>query len=115
VPLTGQSAITLVHNARRQSEEVRLDGDYRIQRVDPTDPALFKLKIWNVRTGLELDAVLQDDSLAGDSKRIIQDAEWARAPVRLQINARKVGNQYRSAAILSAEALPEQAAAHGAT
>jgi hypothetical protein len=104
VSLTGKAAVTLVKNARRQSEEIRLDGLYRLVRLDWSDPAHARVKVWNLNTGLELDATLQD-SMTGAYRRILQEAEWSRKPVRLQINARRTGgDQYSAATILSVEA-----------
>lgn len=104
IPLTGRAALTLVQNARRESEEIRLDGTYRLVKLDWSDASRFRVKVWNVDTGLELDAVVQDDTLTGAYKTILQQAEWSRAPVKLQINAKRFGeDEYRSAVILKVE------------
>lgn len=100
VPLTGKVAVTLVHNARRKSEEVRLDGTYLLRRLDWSAPSGFRVKILNTATGLELDADVQDDSLTGQYRQILQRAEWSRQPVKLQVNARQVGGVIQRATIL---------------
>ncbi|HET9646182.1 MAG TPA: hypothetical protein VFP68_23150 [Burkholderiaceae bacterium] len=88
--------MTLVQNARRESEEIRLDGVYRPLKLDWSDPSRFRVKVWNVESNLELDAVVQDDTLTGEYKAILQRAEWSRAPVRLQINAKRLGDDIGS-------------------
>lgn len=109
VPVTGEAALTLVHNARRKSDEVRLDGVYRLLKLDWSDVTKFKVRVWNTETRLELEAEVQDDTLTGNYKALLQKAEWERAPVKLQINARKVGEEYRGAVILEVSSVPKKA------
>lgn len=103
VELSGKAAVSLVHNARRKSEEVRLDGLYRLVKLDWSDPSKFRVKVYGVETGLELDAEVQDDSLTGNYKDLLKQAEWSRSPVKLMINARRIADEYRGAVIIKVE------------
>ncbi|MFX1677887.1 hypothetical protein PV762_01515 [Mitsuaria sp. CC2] len=103
VPMDGRTAMTLVQNARRTSDEVRLDGRYRLLKLDWSDASRFRVKVYNIVTGVELDAEVQDDTLTGNYRKLLQDAEWSRSPVLLQINARQVGQEFRGAVILKVE------------
>jgi hypothetical protein len=103
--MSGKAALALVKNARRQSEEVRLDGIYRLMKFDWSDPLKFKVKVWSLETG-ELDAEVQDASMTGQNRLVLQNAEWERQPVKLQINARKLDDSYRNVVIVTAEAMP---------
>lgn len=104
VQLTPSIAEALTRNARRKSTEVRLDGIYRLVKLDWTDPLKFRVRIYNAETGDEFDADVQDDSLAGRYKEYLREAEWARSPVRLKINAKLFGaDQYRDAVIVGVE------------
>lgn len=97
-------AESLTQNARRRSEEVRLDGVYRLIKLDWTDPNKFKVKVFNTKSGISLDAEVQDDSLTGKYKEALREAEWSRSPVLLKINAKTFGNElYRNAVVISAE------------
>lgn len=97
-------AEALTKNARRKSSEVRLDGVYKLLRIDWSNPEKFKVKVRNVKTLLEIDAEVQDDSLTGKYKEALREAEWARSPVWLQINAKLVGEDtYKDAVVLSAK------------
>lgn len=109
VSVSGEAALTLVHNARRKSDEVRLDGIYRLLKLDWSDVTKFKVRVWNVTTGLELDAEVQDDSLTGKYKDLLKKAEWERQPIQLKINARQVGEEYRGAVILEVAEIPKTA------
>lgn len=99
----------LSQNARRKSQVVRLDGLYRLLKLDWSDPTTFKVRATNINTGVELDAIVQDETLTGKYKDALKAAEWSRKPVQLQINAKLLGeSDYRDAVIMSAE-LAEQA------
>ena len=103
IPLTQEVAETLTQNARRKSEEVRLDGVYRLIKLDWTDPSKFKVRVFNTKSGIYLDAEVQDDSLTGKYKEALREAEWSRSPVVLKINAKTLGDTYRNAVVISAE------------
>lgn len=105
--LSGEAAGIMVQNARQKSEEVRLDGDYRIVRVDSSSPMVFKVKVRNIESGEEIEATVQDESLNLSHKKALQQAEWDRRPVRLKINAKNLRGSIRDAIIIEVEALPE--------
>lgn len=108
IRLTGELAQIITQNARQRSTEVRLDGIYRITRLDWSDPVAFKVRVWNTETGAEVDATVQDVSLNTNNKKALQDAEWARLPVRLKINAKMLRDSIREAKIIDVESLPEK-------
>lgn len=108
VRLEKEAALTLVHNARQQSQEARLDGRYRLLRLDWSDPTSFKVKVFRLADGLELDAEVQDDTLTGEYKDLLKAAEWNREPVLLSINAKRIGETYKNAVIVQVQALPKQ-------
>ncbi|EOC0092130.1 hypothetical protein ACI0YT_000040 [Cronobacter dublinensis] len=91
----------LVANARRRSEEMRIDGVYRIEEVNNTDPEAFKVKVRNINTQQRLSCVVQDIFLdESGNKDALQRAEWERKPVHLSINAKHVDGEIKSAVIL---------------
>jgi hypothetical protein len=104
-PLTPDISETLTQNARRKSREVRIDGIYRLIKLDWTNPSRFKVRVFNTQTGLELDAEVQDDSLTGQYKDAIKNAEWSRKPIHLEINAKQLGDddQFYDAVIVTAK------------
>ncbi|CAH3483262.1 hypothetical protein ACUNHK_02150 [Serratia sp. IR-2025] len=92
---------TLTTNARRKSVEMRMDGIYRIEKVDSTDPEAFKVQVRNVETDLRISCIVQDVFLdAIEFKRALQQAEWERKPVHLSINAKQLDGEIKSAIIL---------------
>ncbi|MDT8448441.1 MAG: hypothetical protein RRB13_16235 [bacterium] len=90
----------LVKASRRKSEEVRLDGKYRILRVDSRQPADFKVRVMDTSTEEEFEAILQDDSLLSETRELIRDAEWGKKPVILSINAKSIEGEIRNAVII---------------
>lgn len=106
ISIEPEIAESLTRNARRKSAEVRLDGRYRLLKLDWSDPLKFKVKVFNTETGLQLDAEVQDESLTGKYREALREAEWSRAPVALKINAKLVGDSdYRDAVVVEAEAI----------
>lgn len=111
IVIDGDMASTLTRNAREMSSEIRIDGTYRILRVDASDPDVFKVKVANMETGREIEAVVQDDSVNSDNKRALQQAEWARRPVRLEINAKLLRDRIHKAVILRVSPVVQESAA----
>ena len=104
VSIAPEVSEVLTQNARRKSSEVRLDGSYRLLKLDWSDPTRFRVKIFNTKSGLQLDADVQDDSLTGSTKDALKAAEWNRKPVKLKVNAKLIGEEvYRDATVISAE------------
>jgi hypothetical protein len=101
--ITNEVAEALTQGSRREAKQVRLDGDYRLLKLDWSFPSAFKVKIQNIQTGLELNATVQDESLTGAYKEAIKNAEWSRKRLALEINARVLGeHDYRDVIIVSA-------------
>lgn len=103
VELTGEVADELVKNARRKSEEIRLDGMYRILNVDSSNPEEFKVKVKCQASGDEFVAKVQDKTLEGRYLEALKDSEWKRKPVRLQVNAKSLDDVIKDAIVIRAE------------
>ena len=103
VTTSGDIASELVVNARRRAAERRLDGFYRVLRVDSSNPDEFKVKIRKNRSSLEFEALLEDESLDAEKKEVLQYAEWERTTVYLNINAKVLDDAIKSAVILGVE------------
>lgn len=101
VTIDSEMAKELVTNARRRSSEMRIDGVYRIEEVNNTDPESFKVKVRRIDTDQRLTCVVQDIFLdESGNKEALQRAEWERKPVHLSINAKHVDGDIKSAVIL---------------
>jgi len=100
--MDGETAAELVKNARSKSEEIRLDGMYRILNVDSSNPDEFKVRIRSQESGDEFIAKVQDGTMDRRYLDAIQNGEWSRRPVRLQINAKSVKDEIKNAVVMRA-------------
>lgn len=109
ITIDSEMARELTTNARRRSSEMRIDGVYRIEEVNNTDPEAFKVKVRNVRTDQRLTCLVQDIFLdESGNKEALQQAEWERKPVHLSINAKHVEGDIKSAIILYVKDVEEK-------
>lgn len=108
--LTGEQAEELAKNTRKKTIEARMDGIYRILAVDSSLPDEFKVTIQAQGSGIKFTAVVQEDSIEQKYKKILQQNEWARTPLFLQVNAVKriSDDSVIHATITKAENLPDE-------
>jgi hypothetical protein len=90
----------MVKNTRTQSIEARLDGKYKIIKVDSSDIDKFTVVLQN-RRGDYFPAVLQNDTVSRSrNMERLQEAEWNRNYINLEVNGRKVRGEVTKATIL---------------
>ncbi|MNN91402.1 hypothetical protein D3C81_2095150 [compost metagenome] len=82
---------------------MRLDGFYRIVRVDSSNPDEFKVKVRKHRTTDEFEATVEDTSLNEEKKEVLQYAEWERTTVFLNINAKVLDGAIKQAIVVGVE------------
>jgi hypothetical protein len=91
----------LIRSERSISNEVRLDGEYRILKVDSSKVSSFKVELQDTKTLKSFGAILQDATVTKEKNReLLQEAEWNKQPINLAINAREVKGDITSAVIL---------------
>lgn len=101
VPAGAASALT--RSNRTSSEEARKDGVYYIRKVDSTVPDGFRVHVEEVNTAESFQASVQEVMSSIEDRQVIQDAEWNKVPVSLQINAKVKKGQVLEAIILRAD------------
>lgn len=101
--LDGEVASELLRRERNPSKKVAVEGVFNILRVDTTSADGFRVQLRHVDTGEVITAGVQDVFLSEEQRRVIQEAEWEKAPVRAKIDAFRVGGNYSRAVIKSAE------------
>ncbi len=90
----------LVRPERSTSKEVRLDGEYRILKVDSSKINFFKVELQNIH-GKRFWAELQDATVTKETnKELLQAAEWNKTPINLVINGTEVKGEISSASII---------------
>lgn len=103
ITITQDVAQELVTSARRKATEKRMDGYYRIVRVDSSNPEEFKVKVRRHRSGVEFEAVVEDSTLDSEKKDVLQYAEWERTTVYLHINAKVLDDDIKQAVVIGVE------------
>lgn len=103
VMVPSEAGQSLARESRAEATEERLDGDYRIMRVDTTVADGFRVHVQRVDSDETFAAEVQDVVASHGDRKIIQDAEWSKVPVRLQVNGRKLRDKIIEATILRAE------------
>ena len=93
---------TLVSGERTKSIDERLDGTFKVLRVDSSKADLFIVRLEKKEGGLIFDAVVQDESSNNDIKSLIQKAEWNRFYLDLSINCKILRGGISSAVIIKA-------------
>ncbi|MCW0024624.1 hypothetical protein [Burkholderia pseudomallei] len=109
VTLTGEQAAALVANPRQQAVEIRMDGKYRVLKVDNTDPLSYKVSIWSPDTRQTITAQLQNETVTGEARNVLSRAVTERMPVVLQVNAREIRGEIRDATVVKVEELRQLA------
>lgn len=103
VPLPSDASTSLTKSSRTSPEEERKDGVYKVHKVDTTVPDGFRVHIENVETGEVLQANVQEIMSSLNDRKLIQEAEWSKVPVQLQINARVKKGKVVDALVLRAD------------
>lgn len=91
----------LARNPRAKKTEERLDGNYRILKVDSSDADSFKVHVINTETHEGFPATIENDWLYRMEKKRekLQQAEWGRQEIFLKINAKRIRGEISGAVI----------------
>jgi len=101
IALDGGTAARISHAPRVESEEVRIDGEFKIFSVDSGNMSGYRIKVYRITDGLELSVRIPDAALSLEEREILKTAEWDKTRVLLRINARELRGKITSAALVS--------------
>lgn len=102
VNIDAQFASEIVSTRRQQGEDIRLSGVYRVARVDTTSPDGFRVTLSDIASQEEVTAHMMDVLISEDQRRVIQDAEWHKRPVFVEMKARRLRKRVVDAVVLNA-------------
>lgn len=98
--ISKDQAKLLVRSTRTTSEEVQLNGNYRILKVDSSKIDFFRVELLG-EDGKAFWADLQDITIAKErNKELIQAAEWNKKPIYLLVNGTAVRGEITTAKII---------------
>lgn len=101
IQMNREEAASLTRKPRMTAQPVRIDGIYRILQVDASRDDCFTLKVQNPEDDQTLTALLPNTNISTEMQEVLQNAEWERRLVCLQINARRSGDRITNAEIVS--------------
>lgn len=101
--LTGEQAEYLTRQPRHDWETVRLDGRYRMLRVNSSSTLERKVTIRNLESNREFTATLEDTTLEKRHLEQLSIAEWNHHPLQLKIKAKMKHGNLKDAIIISVE------------
>ncbi len=88
--------------------EDRLDGLFRIIKVDSSTPDHFNVTVRNISDGTIVKITIQDSYVIDKKKKqCLQDAEWSKVPVLLRMNIKRLRGVIVNASILNVEEAPD--------
>lgn len=99
-------AAEITAQRRREAQIVRREGVYRVSKVDTMAADGFRVTLLNEATGESIVAALQDALISEEHRKIIQEAEWSKAPVRVSLDARQLGQRLMDAVVRDVARLP---------
>lgn len=103
VDLPSEVTSKITRESRAETTDERLDGSYKVLKVDTTVPDGFRVLIEDTKSGDTFQAGVQDVMATAEDREIIRDAEWSKVPVRLKVNAKRRRGEVVEATIMSAE------------
>lgn len=103
VELTGAEARKIAATPRSRSEDVQLNGHYVIQKIDWQQEDEAKVTVASQDGHGVFVARFRIMALAQEQKAKLQEAEWGRRPIYMQINGTKLRGEVTTASIVAAE------------
>jgi len=101
IALPQEVAAEITSVSRTQSSEAKLAGQYKVARVDTTVPDGFRVTLEDVNTGDLITASLFGALISAEHRRILQDAEWKKKPLFVEMVGRKLRGRIVDAKIVS--------------
>lgn len=99
----GEMLAKIVRKPRSTAVEVRLDGNYKVRKLDSSNPDHYKIEVLG-DDGQKFVATMDAGFAAAREERELLDrAIWDHSTVYLKINAREVRGEIRGAIIIGVE------------
>lgn len=103
VELNRAEAKSIASTPRSTSDEVQLNGHYRIDKLDWTKAGEVRISVWSTDESREFTAKLNTESLNTAQKEMLKKAEWERKNLHLQVNATQLRGEITTATIVGIE------------
>lgn len=87
--------------SRSQSSEAHVAGQYRVAKVDTTVPNGFRVTLEDIKTSETITASLFDALISAEHRQTLQNAEWNKKPVFVEMSGRRLRGKVVDAKIVS--------------
>jgi len=87
--------------SRSQSSEAHVAGQYKVAKVDTTVPDGFRVTLEDVKSGEMITASLLDAMISAEHRQALQNAEWNKKPVFVEMMGRRLHGRMVDAKIVS--------------
>jgi hypothetical protein len=102
VDLAPEIASEITSQKRQQGTDIRMAGVYRVAKVDTTVSDGFRVTLTDIKNNEEVSAALIDALISAEHRATIQDAEWKKLPIFVEIKARKLRKRIVDAVVINA-------------
>jgi hypothetical protein len=110
VELAPEFAAEISTTKRQQSTEIRLAGVYRVARVDTTVADGFRVTLADEKTGEEITASLIDALVSAEHKVAIQEAEWSKGLIFVELLAKRLRKRVVDAVVVNVQSHSDESA-----
>lgn len=107
VEINNKTAKAAVTSKRESAKEIQANGTFHVLAVDFRSSDSVKLSLQRLQDGKTFTASFKDDSLDKEQITILQEAEWERKRVYLQINATELRGEITTATVISVQRQPD--------
>lgn len=90
--------------SRSQSSEAKISGLYRVAKVDTTVADGFKVTLEDVSSGESITASLFNVLISAEHRQVLQNAEWNKRPLRVEMSGRRLRGKMVDAKIVGVSA-----------
>jgi hypothetical protein len=90
--------------SRSQSSAAKTSGLYKVAKVDTTVADGFKVTLEDVNSGETIAASLFDALISAEHRQILQNAEWNKRPLRVEMAGRRLRGKMVDAKIVGVSA-----------
>ena len=108
IDLPREVANEISSSSRSQSSEATVAGQYKVAKVDTTVADGFRVTLEDVKSGEMITASLFDAIISWEHRQALQNAEWTKTPVFVEMSGRRLRGKIVDAKIVSVR-LPTQA------
>lgn len=103
ITLTNSEAKTIAATPRSKAEDVQVNGNYLIHRIDWSKQDEARLSLFSTDESLEFSATLNTGNLSAEHKEKLKASEWDRKRLHLSINATRLRGEITTATIVGVE------------